>query len=136
MGVSNHHPVQTKLMIRLAIWFFFISVFAHWSCVGHGKLQFAMTWYSFVFPNTALCTATFAIANAFDTHAIKVVGCVMTCLLILTYFFVFSMMIRAVILHQILWPEMGEDKTEGGWKSDHRPRSASNATALTVPVDV
>lgn len=36
----------------LAVWFFIVSVAAHWSCVGHGKMQFSMTWYSYVFPNT------------------------------------------------------------------------------------
>lgn len=36
----------------LAFWFFLVSVFAHWSTVRHGRWQFAMTWYSYVFPNT------------------------------------------------------------------------------------
>lgn len=115
---------------RLALWFFFISVFAHYSCVGTGKMHFAMTWYSFIFPNTALVTATFAIARAFDNQAIRIIGCVMTCALICMYFFVFSMMIRAVVIHHILWPEMGEDRSEGGWtaeKSVDRRGTASTA---------
>lgn len=36
----------------LAIWFFIVSAGAHWSCVGHGKMHFAMTWFSYIFPNT------------------------------------------------------------------------------------
>lgn len=36
----------------LALWFFLVSVFAHWSTVRHNRWQFAMTWYSYVFPNT------------------------------------------------------------------------------------
>merc|ERR1711977_34040 len=48
----------------LAIWLFLVSVGAHYSCATRGKLDFAMTWYSFVFPNTALTTSTFAISNA------------------------------------------------------------------------
>jgi len=36
----------------LAIWFFFVSVGAHWSTVRHGKGKFAMNFYSFIFPNT------------------------------------------------------------------------------------
>jgi tellurite resistance protein TehA-like permease len=75
-----------------------------------------MTWYSFVFPNTALITATFAIGRAFSCEAIEILGLVMTVLLILTYFFVFYMMVRAVILRQILWPQKGEDKDEGGFR--------------------
>ena len=82
-----------------------------------------MTWYSFVFPNTALVTATFAVGNAFGSKAIQVVGCVMTVILIMVWIFVFVMMIRAIVLKQILWPQKGEDKDEGGWKitvqSDH-----------------
>jgi tellurite resistance protein TehA-like permease len=36
----------------LAFWFFIVSVGAHWSCVRDRKMTFAMTWYSFIFPNT------------------------------------------------------------------------------------
>jgi tellurite resistance protein TehA-like permease len=40
----------------LALWFFLVSVFAHWSTVRHKRWQFAMTWYSYVFPNTGICS--------------------------------------------------------------------------------
>ena len=76
-----------------------------------------MTWYSFVFPNAALVTATFAVGKAFSSKAIQVVGCVLTVLLIVVWMFVFVMMVRAIILKQILWPQKGEDKDEGGWKA-------------------
>lgn len=86
-------------------------------------MPFAVTWYSFVFPNTALVTATFAIGQAFDSKAIQVVGCVLAVMLVMVWIFVFVMMIRAIILKEILWPQKGEDKDEGGWKapvkSDH-----------------
>ena len=101
----------------LALWFFMVSVGAHWSCVGHGKMSFAMTWYSFVFPNTALVTATFAVAKALNNQPIRIFGCVLTCLLILTWIFVFAMMIRAVRAKQILWPQKQEDRDEGGWRT-------------------
>lgn len=101
----------------LAFWFFFISVGAHWSCVGPKKMIFTMTWYSYVFPNTALITSTFAIGKAFGSETIQLIGCVMTPILILTWFFVVGMMIRAIILKQILWPQKGEDKDEGGFKA-------------------
>lgn len=39
----------------LAAWFFFVSVFAHWSTVQHKRWVFTMTWYSYVFPNTGEC---------------------------------------------------------------------------------
>ncbi|KAH9871710.1 hypothetical protein J1614_005966 [Plenodomus biglobosus] len=101
----------------LALWFFFVSVGAHWSCAaGRGKMDFAMTWYSFIFPNTALTTATFAVARALDGNAaIRVLGCVMTVGLVIMWFFVVGMNVRAVVVRQILWPEKQEDRTEGGW---------------------
>lgn len=99
----------------LAVWFFFISVGAHWSCVKHGRMTFTMTWFSYVFPNTALITSTFAIGKAFNSDAIKIVGCVLTPILIAVWFAVCGMMIRAIYLKQILWPQKGEDKDEGGF---------------------
>lgn len=77
---------------------------------------FSMTWYSFVFPNTALVTATFAIGKAFECPEIEIAGCVMAILLLMTYCFVTAMMVRAVVLRHILWPRKGEDKDEGGFK--------------------
>ena len=101
----------------LALWFFLVSVGAHWSCAGRGKLDFAMTWYSFIFPNTALTTATFAIAKALGGNGpIQYVGCAMTVGLIVMWVFVVVMNVRAVVIRQILWPEKQEDRTEGGWK--------------------
>ena len=106
----------------LALWFFLVSLMAHWSCVK-GRMHFAMTWYSFIFPNTALITATFAIGKAFNARAIQIVGCVMTIMLICMWFFVVFMMIRAIKHHQILWPQQGEDKDEGGFKAKNLGKS-------------
>jgi hypothetical protein len=101
----------------LALWFFFVSVGAHWSCAARGKMDFAMTWYSFIFPNTALTTSTFAVARALNGNKpIEYIGCAMTIALICMWFFVITMNVRAVFIHQILWPEKQEDRTEGGWK--------------------
>jgi len=80
-------------------------------------MDFAMTWYSFIFPNTALATATFAIARALNGNKpIQYIGCAMTIGLVLMWLFVVAMNVRAVIVHQILWPEKQEDRTEGGWR--------------------
>jgi tellurite resistance protein TehA-like permease len=101
----------------LALWFFLISVGAHWSCARRGKMDFAMTWYSFIFPNTALTTSTFAISRCLNHNKpIAYIGCVMTVALIAMWFFVIFMNVRAVFIRQILWPEKQEDRTEGGWK--------------------
>ncbi|CAO2647958.1 Nn.00g088800.m01.CDS01 [Neocucurbitaria sp. VM-36] len=117
----------------LALWFFFVSVGAHWSCAGRGKMDFAMTWYSFVFPNTALTTATFAIARALDGNKpIQYVGCAMTVALVMMWLFVVVMTVRAIMIRQILWPEKQEDRTEGGWKqqsADEQKRRQSEMGA-------
>jgi tellurite resistance protein TehA-like permease len=98
----------------LALWFFFISVGAHRSCVGRGKMVFAMTWYSYVFPNTALVTSTFVIGKAFKCEPIQILGRIKTPMLICVWFSVVSMMIRAIILKQVLWPQKGEDRERRG----------------------
>lgn len=101
---------------RLAFFFFFISIFAHYSAIGPGRMVFSMTWYSFIFPNTALITATFAIGAAFNCAPIEIIGTAMVIPLIAMYLFVFGMMIRAIVTKQILWPQKGEDKDEGGFE--------------------
>ncbi|KAL4902858.1 hypothetical protein BDW74DRAFT_157751 [Aspergillus multicolor] len=100
----------------LAIFFFFIASFAHLSAIGPGRMIFTMGWFSFVFPNTALITSTFAVGNAFSCKPILVIGCVMVVPLILMWIFVVFMMVRAVIIRHILWPQKGEDKDEGGFE--------------------
>lgn len=99
----------------LAFWFFIVSVGAHWNCVN-GQMTFAMSFYSYVFPQTALTTATFAVGRALNNRAIRIVGCAMTILVMILWLIVFVLMIRAVIKKDILWPQKQEDKDEGGWK--------------------
>lgn len=98
----------------LAVWFFLISVGAHWSCFSRKgrSMPFAMTFYSYVFPNTALTTATFAVGGALNTNGINILGCIMTVALVLTWIVVFVAMIRAVWNRDIMWPQKGEDKNE------------------------
>jgi C4-dicarboxylate transporter/malic acid transport protein len=106
----------------LAIWFFFVSLVANLVCLRKpGSLPFAMTWFSFIFPQTALTKATFRVAAAFDAFPLQVVGCVMTATLILVWFLVVGKMVHAIYKKQVLWPETGEDKTEGGFSmpKDH-----------------
>jgi len=89
-------------------------------------MTFSLTWYSFVFPNSALVTATFAVGKAFGSNVVQIIGCVMAVILIGVWLFVFVMTIRAIFLKQILWPQKGEDRDEGGWtshpRSDSRPK--------------
>ena len=105
----------------LALWFFLISVGSHWSCIHKGRgISFSMTYFSYIFPQTALLTATFAVGETFRCRAIQIIGCVMTPILIVAWFLVFAAMVRAILNKQILWPQKGEDKDEGGFKG---PRS-------------
>jgi C4-dicarboxylate transporter/malic acid transport protein len=101
----------------LAWWFFFIAVLSNVVTFRLKHLMpFAMTWFSFIFPQTALTTATFRVAEAFDVDALRVIGCVMTVALVVVWVFVVGCMVRAVAKKQILWPEKGEDKSEGGFR--------------------
>ncbi|KAL8849288.1 MAG: hypothetical protein Q9221_005698 [Calogaya cf. arnoldii] len=116
----------------LAMWFFFVSVGAHWSCArADGRFPFTMTWYSFIFPQTALVTATFAIGKAFQSESVQILGCVLAVLVVIAWFVVFGMMIRAVIKHQILWPGKGEDKDEGGFKAPEKQPERSLSRSLS-----
>ncbi|KAI4176302.1 MAG: hypothetical protein LQ343_001040 [Gyalolechia ehrenbergii] len=102
----------------LAFWFFLVSAGAHWSCVRPQEgFTFGMPWFSFIFPNTALITATFAVGKAFQSRGIQITGCVMTVFLLIAWFMVVGLMLRAIRLKQILWPQTGEDKDEGGFKA-------------------
>lgn len=64
-----------------------------------------MTFFSFVFPNTALLTATFQIANAFSCRPLQVVGCAMTGVLVLVWAIIFVAMIRCIWKRELLWPK-------------------------------
>ncbi|KAL4915171.1 voltage-dependent anion channel-domain-containing protein [Aspergillus aurantiobrunneus] len=115
----------------LAIFFFFIASFAHLSAIGPGRMVFTMAWFSFVFPNTALITSTFAIGNAFFCKPILIIGCVMVIPLLLMYAFVVYMMVRAIILRHVLWPQKGEDKDEGGFEiNEMRPGTVGEDTPV------
>ena len=112
---SSHGNWLTKS--SLACWFFIVAVGAHISCIGHGRLSFSLPFFSFIFPNTALINATFAIAKAFKCYALDIIGCVATVILILGWFIVFGMMLRAISKRQIFWPQRQEDRDEGGFKA-------------------
>jgi tellurite resistance protein TehA-like permease len=92
----------------LCLWFFLVSVGAHWQIIRPNEpehhIRFDMTWFSFVFPNTALVTATQAIGKSLESDAIQIFGTVMAGLLVLVWIFVFYMMLRALFAKRLLWP--------------------------------
>jgi tellurite resistance protein TehA-like permease len=68
-------------------------------------MPFQMTWWSFVFPNTALVTATVALAKALDSNGLRIYGCVMAAALVLVWLMIFARMIRCLWTRQLLWPK-------------------------------
>ena len=65
--------------------------------------------YSFVFPNTALVTATLAVGKSLDTSAIQIFGTVLAVLVVVIWIFVFYKMIRALYLRRLLWPVQADE---------------------------
>lgn len=96
-------------MWGLCLWFCIVSIGAHWQVLWFNSrkhhIQFDMTWFSFVFPNTAMVTATQAVGKAFGSEAIKIVGTVMAGFLVIVWLFVFGMMVRSLGRKKLLWPE-------------------------------
>jgi len=89
----------------LSFWFFLVSVGSLWKYVKpETNMPFRMTWWSFVFPNTALVTATAALGKAFDNRGLKTFACVMAAGLIIVWTFVFITMLRRFNKKELLWP--------------------------------
>lgn len=59
---------------------------------------------SFVFPNTALATATIQIGTAFGSNAIRIVGTVISVFLVVVWLGVLFMIVRAILLKRLLMP--------------------------------
>lgn len=90
----------------LSIWFFLVSAGSLWKYLTPDhRLPFQMTWFSFVFPNTALVTATLALGEALDSHPLEVLGCVLAGCLVLVWILVFGYMLRALWRRELLWPK-------------------------------
>ncbi|KAM7208606.1 malic acid transport protein [Naviculisporaceae sp. PSN 640] len=95
----------------LSIWFFLVSVGSLWKYLrpdNNAKIPFQMTWFSFVFPNTALVTATEQIGTAFGSRGLQIFGCVLACCIILVWMLVFTMMLRCLWTRRLLWPKDDE----------------------------
>lgn len=90
----------------LTIWFFIVSVGSLHKYVRKGyAMPFQMNWWSFVFPNTAMVSSTFALAKALDNEALRIVGCVKTGILILVWLGVFIRMLKGLWDRDIMFPK-------------------------------
>jgi hypothetical protein len=98
------------------------------SLVENRMLMMSDERFSFVFPNTALVTATLAIGKSLESSAIQIFGTVLSCLLIVVWFFVWAMMIRALWLRRLLWPgEMdGSEVSLKKWASSRHGHGNGN----------
>ncbi|KAM0486064.1 hypothetical protein ACHAPX_000765 [Trichoderma viride] len=90
----------------LSMWFFLVSVGSLWKYLRTRKgMPFQMTWWSFVFPNTALVTATEIMGNIFENRGLQLFGCAMTIALIIVWIIIFLKMIICLKQKKLLWPK-------------------------------
>ncbi|KAL6871177.1 voltage-dependent anion channel domain-containing protein [Trichoderma novae-zelandiae] len=90
----------------LSIWFFLVSVGSLWKYVRTGKgMPFQMTWWSFVFPNTALVNATEIMGSIFENRGLQLFGCAMTIALVIAWVSIFATMIVCIKKRKLLWPK-------------------------------
>ncbi|GAO14277.1 hypothetical protein UVI_02000940 [Ustilaginoidea virens] len=90
----------------LSMWFFLVSVGSLWKYVRSGhKLPFQMTWWSFVFPNTALVIATEAMADVFHSNSLHILGAAMAVVLVVVWVGVFLTMFHCLRTRKLLWPK-------------------------------
>ncbi|KAL7922954.1 voltage-dependent anion channel domain-containing protein [Trichoderma austrokoningii] len=90
----------------LSMWFFLVSVGSLWKYLRTRKgMPFQMTWWSFVFPNTALVTATEIMGNIFENRGLQLFGCAMTIALIIIWIIIFLTMLMCLKQRKLLWPK-------------------------------
>ncbi|KAK4095081.1 hypothetical protein Purlil1_777 [Purpureocillium lilacinum] len=90
----------------LAMWFFLVSVGSLWKYARSGSsLPFQMTWWSFVFPNTALVTATQVMGKIFQSKGLRLFGSIMTIVLVIVWVGVFVTMLHCLRTRKLLWPK-------------------------------
>ncbi|KAF5000003.1 hypothetical protein FGRMN_2084 [Fusarium graminum] len=93
----------------LAMWFFLVCVGALWKYTRAGHhMPFQMTWWSFVFPNTALVTATSVMGKIFDSNGLHIFASVMTVAIIIVWATIFVRMCWSLKARKLLWPKDDE----------------------------
>lgn len=91
----------------LAFWFFALATVSVLATCR--KMYFSLNWWAFIFPNAGLTIALIKIGETLNSNGIKGVCSAMTILLVIAWFAVLFMNIRAVWRGMILWPGMDED---------------------------
>lgn len=78
---------------------------------------------SFIFPNTALATATIQIGTAFNSNAIRILGTVISVVLVVVWIGVLCMFVRAILLKQLLMPSQFDGAAAQRKKSTRKFRN-------------
>ncbi|KAK3683819.1 voltage-dependent anion channel-domain-containing protein [Podospora appendiculata] len=92
----------------LSVWFFLVSVGSLWKYLRpehRSKMSFQMTWFSFVFPNTALVAATEQLGRAFESTGLQICGCVLAGCIVVVWVLVFGCMLKCLWKRELLWPK-------------------------------
>jgi len=103
-----------------------VSIGAHLQHLVHNRFKFSLSWYSFIFPNTALTTATFAVATALDhNRGFAILGCIFTCMLVVVWLLVFGLTLVELGTGRLLDPPVDEPKSHGrtsskSWRLNER----------------
>lgn len=118
-GYFATHPASRDILQTVAVfagiflwlfsfWMFAIAVVANVSAIG--KMQFALTWWAFIFPNVGFTLSTVMLGRELGSEGILWVGSVMTVLLAAIWCVAFVGCVRAVWTGRIVWPGRDEDK--------------------------
>lgn len=108
-GVLQTVAVFSGVFLWLfSFWVFAIAVVANVSVVG--KMQFALTWWAFIFPNVGFTLSTVVLGRELGSEGILWVGSAMTVLLVGMWGVAFVGCVRAVWLKRIVWPGRDEDR--------------------------
>lgn len=113
MGTDQAVPIVRIMSVMaalwlwgLSLWFFLVSVGSLYKYTKPDRsMPFQMTWWSFVFPNTALITATESMAGAFDNNGLRILSAVMTGCLIIVWAVVLYAMLVSLKHRKLLWPK-------------------------------
>ncbi|KAH9223560.1 voltage-dependent anion channel-domain-containing protein [Leptodontidium sp. 2 PMI_412] len=103
-----------------AIWFFVLSVFGQWRLLRlrrrrrsnsgiqseskSTRIKFDVTFFAYVFPNSALVSATHMVGQAFENDVVEILGTVLGVSLIVVWIVVFGKTVWGVWRRRLLWP--------------------------------
>ncbi|KAI9640556.1 hypothetical protein NHQ30_010854 [Ciborinia camelliae] len=93
-----------------AFWFFCISLVS--VLAGVKEMSFHLVWYAFVFPNVGFAIVVIDLGKALECQGVLWVGSALTVGLVAVWGTVLACHVRAVLLKEVLWPGMDEDRGE------------------------